>query len=659
MKTIGWPADIGLNDFQHNWTLAGEVPFLNWLAEQLPGNILEVGCYRGQTTLALATTNPGKTIFAIDRVSREGLDASQASPTSETICELARGERNVVFVEGDSTKLDWLRLKDISLVFIDGDHSFDGVKADSDKAFEYYTKSKLANACIVWHDYGQPFGVTDFVNCITSPEVYHLRGTMLAMVWLGQDNPLEALVDSPTDRPRPKFSLCHSTARVPAGWEKAAWAWREKCDHPEDVEYILGFDNGAVAPEVYEQWVFPFENSTIAVNTGRKCAVDGWNATGRKAQGQILITVADDWFPCEHWDTELLKAIPDANKEWCVQTDTGGDAEILTFSILTRPYFERLTRDYGYDGGFFYGGTPENPGYFGMYGDYEFTRLADRDRVILDATHLKFPHEHPHYTGQQMDEVHEWQHRPEAFEHGEAVFDRRAAELGLSPSMLTRFSRALIAVCLPTYEGYSACWTANWTALFAYLMANYRVLPLFAGSSNVYAVRAQLAKDVLHIKPMAKYTLWIDSDNLLTVKQFRTLIDDLETHSDIDMVAAWCWDKEPGKVSVGTFGEDGSVNSKPVEWLFEGPEHLKAIEWTGFPVVLMRAELLEKAGQFPFAPFVSDVYRYGLSGEDSAFCKRILDAGAKLVVDRRVRVEHLKLQPEGLNSENQAKEKVA
>ena len=137
--------------------------------------------------------------------------------------------------------------------------------------------------------------------------------------------------------PVPTFSLCHTTARLPDGWRKAAQDWRDKCDNPGDVEHIL------VTDEPFRPESLPFADTKLVVNKGRRCAVDGWNTSAAHSTGKFLITVADDWFPCEHWDTELLKRIPDLDGEYVVEIDAGGDPGLLTFSLLTRPYYNRAT----------------------------------------------------------------------------------------------------------------------------------------------------------------------------------------------------------------------------------------------------------------------------------------------------------------------------
>ena len=107
-----------------------------------------------------------------------------------------------------------------------------------------------------------------------------------------------------------KFSILHTSAR-PDKWRAVYNAWIAAADNPSSVEYVLVIDR---------RWGFTelpigARNSgifTAVWNTGRKCYVDGVNIAAQYATGDVFIVNADDQFPCEHWDTELLNAIGQA-----------------------------------------------------------------------------------------------------------------------------------------------------------------------------------------------------------------------------------------------------------------------------------------------------------------------------------------------------------
>ncbi len=68
--------------------------------------------------------------------------------------ELARYYPNVKILLMDSGKIDYPSICNVSLVFIDGNHSYDAIKTDTEKALEYFgTHKSTRPGCIAWHDY--------------------------------------------------------------------------------------------------------------------------------------------------------------------------------------------------------------------------------------------------------------------------------------------------------------------------------------------------------------------------------------------------------------------------------------------------------------------------------------------------------------------------
>jgi hypothetical protein len=158
----------------------------------------------------------------------------------------------------------------------------------------------------------------------------------------------------------------------------------------------------------------------LVVNRGRQCAVDAWNATGKASTGKFLITVADDLYPPPHWDTELLKVIPDLEGEYVIEVKSGtspADDEwmrCMLHSFMTRKYYERI-------GNFFY------PEYFGMYADCDFGDMARLHGVVIDARHLTFQHRHWIGTRVPFDEIYARQNAQSKYDHGMSIIGGRRA----------------------------------------------------------------------------------------------------------------------------------------------------------------------------------------------------------------------------------------
>jgi hypothetical protein len=461
---------------------------------------------------------------------------------------------------------------------------------------------------------------------------------------------------------QPVFSLCHSTARLPGGWIRAFETWFDRADHPDQVEYILTVDEGTVPAEfqnvdnlavTHTLFSRPWHSVKLDINRGRRCAVDGWNSAAKASTGKFLITVADDFFPPKHWDTEILKLLPFGTQPgyvnlqkgrplwmegpWVLDVDdkNGEDTDLLFFSFLTRPYYESL------------GGRIFHPEYFGMFGDNDFTEEAKRDGVIVNARHLKFTHEHPAYGTAANDATYQHQHRGEAWERGKEVFKRRW------PGKL----RDNLIVCLPG-ERFSGAAAAYWTRLYSHLLRKFNVGPMFKYSTNIFETRAAMAHDIVNtgMNSPADFVLMLDDDNLLSPSQFDTLFDDLAENPQLSGVAGWYWvtidnyDLPDTKTSVGSIevSTEGMLEQARIErWEYDrlarGSNPLLSIEFSGLGCVLFRQKAFTKLDR-PFRPYLSDAYPHGFAGDDGSFFIRAKYAGLKFAVDRRIKIPHLKMR---------------
>lgn len=227
----------------------------------------------------------------------------------------------------------------------------------------------------------------------------------------GTDAARPASTHQPSDRV-PTISLLHATARLPDGWRAAMQAFLAKATDPTHVEYILAVNED-------ETFVLPSKELTgwgrcALVKEGVTGPASGWNAAARASRGDILITVADDYFPQDAWDAQIRDAIPDVTRDVVLQVNNSdGSGKLLPFSILTRRYYER----YGY---IFY------PAYHGLFGDSEFTAQARRDRVVYAARQIVFEHRHPDLGRAPMDEV--YARQKSHFAAGKRLFKERKAK---------------------------------------------------------------------------------------------------------------------------------------------------------------------------------------------------------------------------------------
>lgn len=139
----------------------------NEIASLQEGLYLEIGVYKGRSLWAAAqVAKPGVELWGIDELPNPKIP-------------------NTNFIRGDSKKVKWN--KKIDVLFIDGDHTYEGCKADIEK----YAPFVKPGGCILFHDCdetstGVVWAVAEF--CYPSKQWVQFKkvdkNTSMAKVWL-------------------------------------------------------------------------------------------------------------------------------------------------------------------------------------------------------------------------------------------------------------------------------------------------------------------------------------------------------------------------------------------------------------------------------------------------------------------------------------------
>ncbi len=168
------------------WTPKHEVRVLVWLARKTVGPMLEIGCNNGQTTREMAMRFPGRKVVGVDYTGDDFTmcmeQAGEGKPGK--VAEMALGLPNVRALDMKSSNVNYFLIEP-GLVFIDGDHSYTGVKVDTEKALDYFRASGKSGM-IVWHDCCETHpswvGVLDYLKREIAPfyQVRRVEGTWLA-----------------------------------------------------------------------------------------------------------------------------------------------------------------------------------------------------------------------------------------------------------------------------------------------------------------------------------------------------------------------------------------------------------------------------------------------------------------------------------------------
>ena len=133
-------------------------------------NYMEIGVHNGGSMSYVVNDNLQKKCIGIDlwelgAVHRDNL---QKERTKENIENNNKSNSEIILIQGDSTSEEVIDLVDnsitepIDLLFIDGDHSYEGVKQD----FTNYTKYVKSGGFILIDDYHKKYwpGIKKFVD---------------------------------------------------------------------------------------------------------------------------------------------------------------------------------------------------------------------------------------------------------------------------------------------------------------------------------------------------------------------------------------------------------------------------------------------------------------------------------------------------------------
>lgn len=168
-------------------SMVTDLALLRSLAQTFPAcEYLEIGTWRGESIMNVAAVAQNCTsinLSPVDIIAR-GFPEKYARLHA---C-LIKNQQNITQIHADSYTFDFKSLqKKFDLIFIDGDHSYQGVLNDTKKIFSLL---KDENSMIVWHDYGynpeKPrhsvlLAILDGLAQNEHENLYHVSNTMCAI----------------------------------------------------------------------------------------------------------------------------------------------------------------------------------------------------------------------------------------------------------------------------------------------------------------------------------------------------------------------------------------------------------------------------------------------------------------------------------------------
>lgn len=182
-----------LNETLNTFTFLGggslptDIMLLKVLAKQIDDcSYFEIGTWRGESVVNVAeeakechTLNLSK-----EQIVHLGLPIEYANLHGF----FSKGKKNILHLEGDSLTYNFASLnKKFDLIFIDGNHTYDFVRNDTEKIFKHLIHD---DTIVVWHDYAynpealrpEVFaGILDGIPKDYRENLYHVSNTMCAI----------------------------------------------------------------------------------------------------------------------------------------------------------------------------------------------------------------------------------------------------------------------------------------------------------------------------------------------------------------------------------------------------------------------------------------------------------------------------------------------
>jgi len=161
---------------------------LRKLAERFGGKcqFLEIGSWRGESLAVVSSACEKCTSVSLGPDDMRKIGLSEKFIQMQNI--FSKDLKNILYIEANSLKFDFSSLNQkYDLIFVDGDHSFEGVKSDTAKVFKLL---KDENSIIVWHDYAIEYEVVSwevFLGILegapkeAQSKIYHIANSLCAI----------------------------------------------------------------------------------------------------------------------------------------------------------------------------------------------------------------------------------------------------------------------------------------------------------------------------------------------------------------------------------------------------------------------------------------------------------------------------------------------
>ncbi len=200
--------DNGIQEINHYTFLEGgswitDLALLKSLASRYQTcDYLEIGTWRGESIANVADVNESHCV-SINLSPEQIISMGFAEKYAKEHGCLIKDRKNIQTIYADSLNFDFESMnKKFDLIFVDGNHSYDAVKSDTQNVFKLLKNDK---SIIVWHDYSfDPVtprhsviaAILDGVPKEEHQHLYHVSNTLCA-IYLKDKNVTAYIEDKP------------------------------------------------------------------------------------------------------------------------------------------------------------------------------------------------------------------------------------------------------------------------------------------------------------------------------------------------------------------------------------------------------------------------------------------------------------------------------
>lgn len=148
----GFHESMDAYSFLKDTSLVSDILMIKALAKKFKEcSYLEIGSFRGESIAAIADVARDCTSITLSADEMRAMRFPEGYITSHAV--YSKDKRNVTTWHENSQTFDYGKLngKKFDLIFVDGDHTYNGVVIDTKNVFSLL---KNEESIIVWHDYG-------------------------------------------------------------------------------------------------------------------------------------------------------------------------------------------------------------------------------------------------------------------------------------------------------------------------------------------------------------------------------------------------------------------------------------------------------------------------------------------------------------------------